>query len=99
MSKQQQVPGTERPADPDMERAAEALRLKRKERMDTQQVETQLSADLEAVVQKRIDSGAITIPPGASEEVPVFRYLDGEGTERVVKVKLGMKIKVNVAKD
>lgn len=97
-AKQEQVPGTETPTDPDMERAAEAYRQKVKERMELQATEASLKADLEAIVQKRIDTGAIQIPKGHTGPIEVYRYTDDEDTERAVKVDIGMSVKVNVAK-
>jgi hypothetical protein len=98
-SKNLEIVGTERPTDPDLERAAEAFRQAVKERMDLQQVEGQKKADVAAVLEKRILSGAIKIADGSHEEVVVHRYVDDDGTERAVKVTPGMKIKVHVAKE
>jgi hypothetical protein len=94
---QTELPGTEKPADPEIDRAAEEYRTLCAERM-AMQVKEEIARDtLLSIVKKRIEAGDMSAPsPG--ETLVVYSYVDDEGTTRHVKFTSKEVIKVNKGK-
>jgi hypothetical protein len=82
MAKQTEIPGTERPSNPEVEEAAEEYRALRDERMHLQEKEGQAKAAL----LDRLKAHNLTS----------YRYADSDGVER--KIMIQEKENVKIAK-
>ena len=82
---QQQIPGTEAPQIAEVEEAAENYRTFRDDRMKLQEKEHEAQQALVAVMQSR--------------NLKQYRYEDGSGVSRVVRLNEVIKAKVAKVKD
>ena len=82
---QQQIPGTEPPSIAEVEEAAENYRTFRDERMKLQEKETEAQKALVAVMQSR--------------NLKTYRYEDGAGVARIVRMRDQIKAQVAKFKD
>lgn len=95
--KQQQIPGTETPADDDLERMADEYHHACTSRRDAQETEATKRAILLEGIETRIKDGRLKAPQG--DNTQVYQYVDDDGKKRFVHYVGGKpKVKVNSAK-
>lgn len=96
--KQQEIPGTEPKRIQRVEDRAEAYRLIVRDRLEMQTKEAEAKADLEREINKQIEAGKLSVPPGSDEEpVPIYRYQSDDG-EMVIRWGRTEQVRVGKAK-
>jgi hypothetical protein len=97
MARQQQIPGTETPADDELERVADEYHLACSTRRDAQDTEKTKRLILLDAVEQRIKDGRLAKPDG--DKTAVYSYTDEDGRKRFVHYVGGKAVvKVNTAK-
>jgi hypothetical protein len=101
MAKRQQlqIVGTERDSDPEIDRAAEAFRKARDERMELSVTEKETKVIMVDVIDRKIKAGTLQLDRDGKFH-NVYSYEDDDGQTQHVQVKADkIKIRVRASKE
>lgn len=96
--KQMEIPGAEAPSLPELEKAIEAYREVRDERMAMQVKEAELLVEAKEVARKLVKDGKLKVGRKSDGLQTIYRYIDGDGEQRMVLHGFEEKLRVRKEK-